>query len=209
MLPLALTVAGAMASLVACTMSEPRRPHTVALGFWFEPVSYTSPVLEGPVTASDIAIIETIARAEVATAFQGMNITISDRRDARYVVQVVQDLLDQRMRLRKVSVAGESRVIRGFGGRGAVNFTYMAGAAIVYAPASASRREIVDGIGRGIGRAAVHEFTHQLLPHAPIDGTHNRLSYEYGAASRPEQYFGTLHWDLAGPLLAAKFKAAP
>ena len=81
----------------------------------------------------------------------------------------------------------------------------MASAAIVYAPPSANRREIIDAIGRGIGRAAVHEFTHQLLPDAPIDGSPDRLSYEYGAASRPEQYFGSLHWDLAGPLLARKY----
>ena len=208
MLPLAVTLAGALASLAACTMPEPR-PRSATLGFWFEPVSYASPVLAGPVTSGDMAIIETIARAEVAAAFQGMNIIVSDQRDARYGVQVVQDLLDKRMRTRKVSIAGESRVVRGFGGRGAVNFTYMAGAAIVYAPASASRREIIEAIGRGIGRAAVHEFTHQLLPNTQIDGTHDRLSYEYGAASRPEQYFGTLHWDVAGPLLAARFKASP
>ena len=206
MRPLALTAAGAaLASLAACTMPE-ARARSAALGFWFEPVSYASPLLGGPVTPADLAIIETIARAEIATAFQGLNIIVSDRRDARYGVQVVQDLLDQRIRTRKVSVAGASRVVRGFGGRGAVNFTYMAGAAIVYAPASASRGEIIEAIGRGIGRAAVHEFTHQLLPNTPIDGTPDRLSYEYGAASRPEQYFGTLHWDLAGPLLAARFK---
>lgn len=206
MLPMALTVAGALASLAACAMPEPR-PRSAALGFWFEPVSYESPVLGGPVTPPDLAVIQTIARSEIVTAFRGMSITVSDRRDARYGVQVVQDLLDQRMKTRKVSVAGESRVVRGFGGRGAVNFSYMAAAAIVYAPASASRDEIVVAIGRGIGRAAVHEFTHQLLPNAHIDGTHDRLSYEYGAASRPEQYFGTLHWDLAGPLLARRFGA--
>lgn len=206
-LPTALA-AGILAGLAACTTPEPP-PRRAALGFWFEPVSYASPVLEGPVTPGDLAIIEAIARAELATAFQGMNIVVSDRRDARYGVQVVQDLLDQRMRTRKVSVAGESRVVRGFGGRGAVNFAYMAGAAIVYAPASASRREVIEAIGRGIGCAAVHEFTHQLLPDVQIDGTQDRLSYEYGAASRIEQYFGTLHWDLAGPLLAARFKTSP
>lgn len=208
MLPMALAVAGALASLAGCAMPEPRQ-RSATLGFWFERVSYASPVLGGPITPGDMVIIETTARAEIATAFQGMNVIVSDRRDARYGVQVVQDLLDQRMRTRKVSVAGESRVVRGFGGRGAVNFSYMAGAAIVYAPASASRREIVEAIGRGIGRAAVHEFTHQLLPNTQIDGTHDRLSYEYGAASRSEQYFGTLHWDIAGPLLAARFKASP
>jgi hypothetical protein len=208
MLPLALTVAGALATLAACTMSE-AGPRSAALGFWFEPVSYASPVLDGSITPGDMAIIETMARAELATAFQGMNITVSDRRDAKYGVQVVQDLLDERVTTRKVSVAGESRVVTGFGGRGAVNFTYMASAAVVYAPAAASRGEIIEAIGRGIGRAAVHEFAHQLLPDAPIDGTPDRLSYEYGAASRPEQYFGTLHWDLAGPLLAARFKSSP
>lgn len=208
MLPLVLTVTGALASLAACTMPE-RGPRSAVLGFWFEPVSYASPVLAGSVTPHDLAIVEAVARAEIVAAFQDMNITVSDHRDARYRVQVVQELLDQRMRTRKVSVAGQSHVAKGLGGRGAVNFNYMASAAIVYAPESAGRHEIVEAIGRGIGRAAVHEFTHQLLPTAEIDGTHDRLSYEYGAASRIEQYFGTLHWDFAGPLLAARFKASP
>jgi hypothetical protein len=197
-------VAGMLASVAACTAAE-RGPRSAVLGFWFEPVSYESPVLGGPVTPPDLAVIETVARSEIVNAFQGMNITVTDRRDARYRLEVVQELLDQRMRTRKVSIAGQSHVMSGFGGSGAVNFNYMAGAAIVYAPPSASRHEIIEAIGRGIGRAAVHEFTHQLLPHAEIDGAKDRLSYEYGAASRVEQYFGTLRWDFAGPLLASKF----
>lgn len=204
MLPLRLAVAGVLAAIASgCAPAEPQR-RTVA-AFWFDPVSYSSAFLNGPLTPPDMAIIESIARAEIDAAFQGFNITVSDRvANARYSVRVVQELLDRRT-ARRTSVAGESRVFNELGGSGAVNFTYIAGAAIVYAPAAATRGEIVDAIGRGIGRAAVHELTHQLLPKAPIDDTDNRHSYEYGAASRAEQYFGTLHWDFAGPMLAKRF----
>ena len=57
-----------------------------------------------------------------------------------------------------------------------------------------------EAIGRGVGRAAVHEFTHQLLPRVSIHSANIR-SYEYAFAARPEQYFGELQWDLALPLL--------
>jgi hypothetical protein len=40
-----------------------------------------------------------------------------------------------------------------------------------------------------------------LLPRAALHSSRNRASYEFYAASRPEQYFGELRWDLAGPLL--------
>ena len=59
---------------------------------------------------------------------------------------------------------------------------------------------MIDAIGRGVGRAAVHEFTHQLLPRVSIHSTNVR-SYEYASAARPEQYFGDIQWDLALPLL--------
>ena len=198
-----ILVAVLLASLAGgCAPPETERRAIAA--FWFEPVSYSSPVLNGPLTPTDLTIIERIARAEIDSAFEEFNITVLDRVDnARYSVRVVQELLDRRME-REMSVAGESRVFNEYGGSGSVNFNYISGAAIVYAPPAATRSEIVDAIGRGIGRAAVHELTHQLLPKAPIDETNNQHSYEYGAGSRAEQYFGTLHWDFAGPLLAKR-----
>ena len=64
---------------------------------------------------------------------------------------------------------------------------------------------LIAAIGRGLGRGAVHELTHQLLPKAPIHATRDPRSYEYRSAARPEQFFGDLRWDLARPLLQARF----
>ena len=50
---------------------------------------------------------------------------------------------------------------------------------------------MIDGIGRGIGRAAVHELAHQALGLenlAYIDNRTDENSYEYGNADRPAQY---------------------
>jgi hypothetical protein len=68
------------------------------------------------------------------------------------------------------------------------------------------REVMIEAIGRGIGRAAVHEFTHQLLPTAPIHDSTDVSSYEYQSATRREQYFGELHWDLARPLLQERLR---
>jgi hypothetical protein len=172
-------------------------------GFWFEPVSYESARLGAPITLAEMAVIESVARAELAAAFAGLNITFADNRDARFRVKVVQELRDQRFR-RDVRIAGESRAAAGFGGAGAVSFSFLAGGAMVYSPESAGRAAVIEAIGRGVGRAAVHEFAHQLLPHAAIHDTTDAQSYEYASATRPEQYFGGMHWDLAGPLLQDK-----
>jgi hypothetical protein len=88
----------------------------------------------------------------------------------------------------------------GFGGAGAVSFEFAANGAMAYAPESAARPVVIDAIGRGAGRVAVHEFAHQLVPHIEIHNSRNPNSYEYGSISR-EQYFGDMHWDIAGPAL--------
>jgi hypothetical protein len=175
----------------------------VTVGFWFEPTSYTSAVI-GNITQPDLIIIEQVARDELRSAFNETNIILSDRRDSRYRVAVTQAVQDNRVK-RQMSVAGASRAMRGFGGSGSVSLSFAAGAAVAYAPAGASRNEIVDAIGRGIGRVAVHEFTHQFLPHVPIHDSRDPATFEFGAANRPEQYYGSLHWGFAGPLLRARF----
>lgn len=172
-------------------------------GFWFEPAAYVSSAI-GAITADDLVIIDDVARFELRAAFHGMNIVLSDRRDARYRVSVVQELRDRRLK-REMSVAGVSTAVSGFGGSGAVNLSFLAAAALVYAPEGTSREAIIDAIGRGIGRVAVHEFTHQFLPHVPIHDSRDPATFEYGAANRPEQYFGTLRWGFAGPLVRARF----
>lgn len=167
-------------------------------GFWFEPLDSES-LLDSPLTAQEMATIESMAWSEITRAFSGLRITFSDRRDATYRVRVVQKLRDLRFR-RTVEVAGESRAVAGFGGQGAVSFQSLAASAIAYAPPEGSRDDLLEAIGVGIGRAAVHELAHQLLPKSPIHGN-DAQSYEYYSAQRREQFFGDMHWDIAWPLL--------
>lgn len=191
-----IVVAVLLAGLAAgCTL--PARGRDVTAGFWFEPVSYESQVLGGPLTAADLDTIASVARAELATAFQDFRFTLSDRRDARYRVRVVQELVSQAMH-RKTWIAGHA-FASGFGGAGEVSFLYFASGAQAYAPPDLPRSELIAAIGRGIGRGAAHEFAHLIgyVAHASRD----RGSYEYHAASRLEQYFGPMHWATAGPLL--------
>ena len=71
-------------------------------------------------------------------------------------------------------------------GRGSESFRSLAHGAIVHAPPDADRQEIVAAIGRDIGRAAVHEFTHQLLGRqARIDDSIYVQSYEYRLCHSP------------------------
>jgi hypothetical protein len=163
-------------------------------------VAFDSVRLGGAVTAGELATIEAIATSELVAAFDGLPIRFSNRRDTRYHVRVVQELHDPRF-LRRVGSAGQSRIVDGFGGSGAVSFFFLASGAAAYAPANASRSEIVVAIGRGIGRTAVHEVTHQLLPGTQIHESTNQRSYEYGSAARPQHYYGEMEWDFARPLL--------
>ena len=174
-------------------------------GFWFEPVAYASSRLPGAVTTGDMQIIESVARSELSRAFGGLPIRFSGRRDSRYRIRVVQDLRDMRLR-RYVGVAGESRAISGIGGVGAVSFFYLASGAVAYAPEDADRASMIEAIGRGIGRTAVHEFTHQFLPTAPIHDSRDVRSYEYSSAARREQYYGDMHWGIAWPLLQQRLE---
>ena len=178
------------------------------LGFWFEDVTFASPVLDGPLTDADLQNIKRVARAELATAFHGLTLTLSDSRHTPYRVRVVQEVFYPTFG-RKTAVAAETRGLPGLGGLGAVNFSYFAAGAIVFAPPGASREEIVAGIGRGLGRAAVHEFAHQLVRRVELHASRDRGSYEYDTASRTEQFYGPMHWDIAGPILKERFGIAP
>jgi hypothetical protein len=196
----------AAAAWLVWSHAETARSRVIEAGFWFEDVSFESPRIGGPLTAAEIALVHDTALAELATAFHGLRVRFTPNRRARYHVRVVQALLDQRVTW-TVNVAGQSRAMSGFGGGGVVNFTLLANGAVVYAPDHMDRPGIIEAIGRGIGRSAVHELAHQLLPHAPLHASRNRASYEFYAANRPEQFFGAVGWDLAGPLLKAKFAA--
>jgi hypothetical protein len=196
-----LLIGAVCASLLAARS----RYAVVDASFWFEPVTYDAseamaPKLGGAITAPELESIAKVARGEITRAFGGFRITFSDQRDASYRVRVVQDL--------KLPVApkypgpsGVSRAVGGFGGQGAVSFRTLANNAIAYSPEGAGRAEVIAAIGRGIGRAAVHEFAHQLLGAAPIDASQDVQSYEYRTADRREQYYGPARWDIALPML--------
>jgi hypothetical protein len=181
-------------------------PRPVELGFWIEPQSYQSPRIGDPITPVEYATIERVAREEIAKAFAAYDVTISSNQNARYKVVVLQQLRDQRMLRRQSTYAGESRAVAGFGGSGAVNFEYVANGAMVFSPEQSSRATVIDAVGRGIGRVAIHEFLHQLLPKAAIDGSKDGHSYEGNTAATAEGYFGDLHWDIAAPLLDARLR---
>jgi hypothetical protein len=189
------------AGAVAYAVFTPRfRPGPIEAGLWFDDVAFDSARLGSPLTAEEIATIEVVARTEVRDAFRGLPIVLSNRRDARYTLRVAQEVRDLRFQ-RAVGVAGQSRGIAGFGGSGSVSFDFLANGAMAWTPDDASRAELVAAIGRGIGRTAVHEFTHQILPTAPIHDSRDDQSYEYASAARRAQYVGPMRWDLAWPLL--------
>jgi hypothetical protein len=194
-----------MAVAITLTVSACAGQRSAEAGFWFEPVTFRSARLGGAITADDRAAIERFARAEVVHAFAGLPIRISDRRDATYRVRVVQAVHDPRLRGRW-GVAGASHAVPGLGGQGEVSFDFLAGGATAKSPEQATRADIIAAIGRGIGRTAVHELTHQLLPQAPIHDSPDIRSYEYESAARSEQYFGEMHWNLARPLLEQRLR---
>ena len=174
-------------------------------GFWFENVSFDLPHLNaanygGPLTDEEQRAIERVALAEVRAAFSGLRITFSDDRQARYRVAVVQQYPEGR----GIGAAGQSRVLRPLGGNGSVNFLMLASQAISHAPPGADRAAVVHAIGTGIGRAAVHEFAHQIIPGVPIHDSKDDRSYEFGFSSRPAQYYGEMHWDIGRPALIDK-----
>ncbi|HEX4912345.1 MAG TPA: hypothetical protein VFV51_00235 [Vicinamibacterales bacterium] len=175
-----------------------------SLGFWFEDVTFESPVLGGRLTADDLQAIQRVARGEIAVAFRDLNVVLNDSPQSRFRVRVTQTVTESRMR-RHAVVAGESRGVPWVGGFGSVNFTYYASGAIVFAPPRISRSDLVAAIGRGLGRGAVHEFAHQMLANVNLHDGRDRGSYEYYAASREQQYYGPMHWDLAAPLLQRKY----
>jgi hypothetical protein len=88
------------------------------------------------------------------------------------------------------------------GGDSTISFHVAVRGAFAYAQPRATRREILEGIGRGIGRTAVHELAHQFLGTVSAHSRDDR-SYEYGSPDRIGQYYGPIHWSTARePLLA-------
>lgn len=193
-------------TLVACIVAvlEYRsRSNIVTAGFWFDDrLTFEMAAPErfgGPLTATERERIQHIARREVVHAFREFRIRITDAKDAFYRVSVEQVLMSIGVKTtsRWSGAAGQSNVFGPLGGSGAVSFYTVASQAPVFAPGDASRADLIDAIGRGVGRAAVHEFAHQILPRGPMHITTDERSYEFVSSNRPAQYFGEMHWSVA------------
>jgi hypothetical protein len=179
------------------------RDNVVAVGFWFEDVTFEvhDPVrLGGPLTLDEQQRIQHVARQEIERAFADYRIRVTGSSDAFYRVRVRQAVTAYN----RYAAAGQSNVFGPLGGYGAVSFITLAAQAMAHAPAGASRADVVDGIGRGLGRAAVHEFAHQILPRGPMHTTQDRASYEYWSSNREAQYYGEMRWSVAEPRLRAR-----
>lgn len=196
-------------AVVIATLSVLRsKPAGARIAFWFDRISddtlQTLPERFGrAIDAAELKIIESIATDEIADAFKDFRIAFTSPAAAAYRIRVV-DTLRIPTAPWAPGPSAESRSIPGLGGQGAVNFRLMAHSAVAFAPADADRAAIIAGIGRGIGRAAVHEFAHQMLGTTPIHDTTDVRSYEYASASRVEQYYGDMRWDIARPFIVKR-----
>lgn len=203
------TIAAAAVALVVtltATLGWVARSRVTEIGFWFaDDVTYevADPRRFGSaLTSEEQATIKRLARREVEQAFSPFRVRVTDRRDAFYSVNVRQVLRTGGPMQRASGAAGQSHVFGFLGGAGAVSFYMVAAQALINAPVHAARADIVDGMGRGLGRTAVHEFVHQILPHGPAHSTDDRASYEYWTSDRPAQYYGEMHWSVARDALA-------
>ena len=172
--------------LAACSLVNAGAPRPVEFGFWFDDgLAYRSSRIGDPLTSDELVSVEQTARAEIERAFSDFDVTVSARHDARFRVHVVEQLHDQRV-TPGGTFAGESRAISGFGGSGAVNFEFVASGAMIFSRESASRGELIDALARGIGRVAIHEFLHQLLPTAALHDSKDARSYEGNSPALPQ-----------------------
>ncbi len=199
-----LLTATIAAGLIVASFEYHSRSNVVALGFWFDDdVTFEvhDPARFGPALTSDErARIKEIAREEVAAAFAPFRVRITDSPQAFYRVRVRQALTIGR----RFAAAGQSNVFGPLGGDGAVGFLTLSAHAMTYAPEGATRSDIVEAIGRGIGRAAVHEFVHQILPAGPVHTSTDAASYEFWSSDRPAQYYGEMRWSVAHDALSAR-----
>ncbi len=194
--------AGIAAVVVALGLPSCARDRVAEAGFWFDRVTFDLPLddverIGGPVRPEEQLQIESIARAELATAYAGLRIRFTSQPPATFRVSVVQDIP-----ARALPVAGASRRLPLGSGIGEVSFRTLASQAVGNAPRDANRPSIIEAMGKGIGRTAAHEFAHQILDHVNLHDTKDPDSYENGISNRPSQFYGTLHWAFARPLLA-------
>lgn len=205
---LTLILASAAVFVVAYGCSPRSFLEPATAGFWFDQGSYPFPSgmaarIGGPLSDQELIAIQRLSQQEVERAFAGLKIAITADRDAFWRVRVMPSL-PTRMN-QALPKTGESLALGIFGGTGAIGFDIVALNAMAFAPGGADRQVVLEGIGRGIGRVAVHEFFHQIAGASSAHNDADPDSYEYGRADRPSQYYGELHWTTALPLLRQKF----
>ena len=155
--------------------------------------------LGGPLTPTDCADIERIARAEVVAAFAGLRVDVTADPWAFWTVHV-RAFVPSRTRM--LGAAGASLAFGPLGGRGMVGIMPLTAQALRHAPAHASRADVIAAIGRGVGRSVVHELAHQIAG-GSIDSS-DASTYEYASVDRPAQYYGVLRWGPAGERVRAR-----
>ena len=191
-------------AVVYAALQRQSARQVIEVGFWFSDVTYELPRLraEGmePLTLAEQETIRRLARSEVEHAFAGLRVRVTDSRRAHYRVAV-----EQVFKGRLQGAAGLSRTLIGAGGAGAVNFLVVANLAVVQAPPDATRATIVEGIGRGLGRSAVHELAHQMVPNVNLHDSTDPESYEYGSADRFSHFYGIERWGPIGPVLTRRY----
>jgi hypothetical protein len=208
---MALAVAISVTASVGCGALR----STIDAGFWWDDPPFVLSTddaikIGGPLTDAELAAIKHLSASEVRRAFASLSINVTSDRTAFWRVAVVGTpiTMSRNRTTYPFSAAGASRVFGPLGGSGSVAFAILAHNAIAYAPPGATRTQVVDGIGRGIGRAAVHELAHQALGINNVTHIDNRTdtsSYEYASADRQEQYYGDLRWTTAWEVLDGKF----
>jgi hypothetical protein len=157
--------------------------------------------LGGPLGGSDVERIKALAHEEVERAFSGLRLRFVDTGRAFWRIRVLASFAPPTLSGGpKINTAGASYPFGALGGGGFLSFTTLAIKATVYAPPGVSREELVAAIGRGVGRSAVHEFTHLMLGSRAIHSD-DENSYEFETADRLSQYYGELRWGKAWPLL--------
>ena len=194
----ALVIAANCAAACHLAASDSRLIHASFSFDGVTPASVTvvSERLSAPLTAADLLAIESTARRELQIAFEHTRLQFTRAMTPAFRVRVVPQPEPGRV----YPVAGESRAFGGIRGNGTVHFNIVALSALAYADRSSGREALVHAIGRGVGRTAVHEFAHQILGPAGMDGTADLLSYEHGDL-RAEHFHAQLHWGPAAAQL--------
>ena len=192
---------------VLCVIAFRTARTGVDVCFWYAdfPFTFSEPVtaaLGGPLSTTEIDAIKQISRDELTRAFSGLKVTFTESRKAPWTVGV--QLALERRKGQRLPNAGETFAMGPLGARSLVDFTEVLMAAIAHAPSGTTREELVTGIGRGVGRVAVHELAHGILGAGAMDNQTDDHSYEYFTHNRPSQYYGELHWARAWRVLVER-----